>query len=307
MRQGFISGIYSSLIRTDSRTSNRGLAEQVRAKARLVKSYVRSYVWARKKAERFHDVQHYCLFVGHARSGGSLLGGLLDAHPNAVIADEVDIFPYLEAGFEREQVFHILLERSQYQARQGRSKAGRENQPYSYQVTEQWQGRYETLAVIGNRKAGISTQHLRRNPDAYNQLRRFLGEKINLKTIFSVRNPFDTISTMNIRSGRDLANGIDLYFSNCETIEHLRRSLPATDFLPVRHESLIGDPANELTQICHFLGLPALPEYIQACTNTLYRVPSRSRQKVDWSHQLIETVKARIGQYEFLQGYSFEG
>ncbi|HET6597166.1 MAG TPA: sulfotransferase [Anaerolineales bacterium] len=305
MRQSFISGIYSSLTRTDSRTANQSLLEQARAKARLLKSYINSYLWARQKAERFQDVQHYCLFVGHARSGGSLLGGLVDAHPNAVIADEVDIFPYLEAGFEREQVFHILLERSQHQAKQGRSKAGREAQ-HMFSVPGQWQGRYQTLQVIGNRKAGISTQHLRQNPNSYSQLRRFLGEMTNLKVIFSVRNPFDTVSTMNIRSGRELVNGIDVYFSNCETIEVLRKDLPSTDFLAVRHEALLQNPANELQQMCQFLGLPALPDYIQACASILYRTPSRSRNKVDWSPELIESVKARIGQYEFLQGYSFE-
>jgi hypothetical protein len=305
MSQGLINGIYSSLTRTDSRTADQSLAEQVRSKARLVKSYIRSYRWARQKAELFHDVQHYCLFVGHARSGGSLLGGLVDAHPNAVIADEVDIFPYIEAGFEREQVFHILLERSQHQASQGRSKAGRETQ-HSFFVSGQWQGHYETLQVIGNRKAGISTQHLRQNPNSYDQLRRLLGEQINLKVIFSVRNPFDTVSTMNIRSGRDLVNGIDMYFANCETIEKLRKSLPSTDFLAVRHEALLANPANELRQICHLLELPALPDYIQACSSILYQAPSHSRNKVSWSPELIETVKARIGQYEFLQGYSFE-
>lgn len=305
MRQGFIGGIYSSLTRTDSRTANRGLVEQLRARAHVVKSYIRSYRWARQKADQFQDVEYYCLFVGHARSGGSLLGALVDAHPNAVIADEVDIFPYLEAGFAREQVFHILLERSQHQASQGRSKAGRET-PHSFFVPDQWQGRYESLQVIGNRKAGISTQHLRRNPDSYDQLRRLLGDKINLKVIFSVRNPFDTVSTMHIRSGRELLNGIDNYFSNCSTIEVLRKSLPSTDFLAVRHETLLLDPATELKEICRFLGLPALPDYIQACSSILYQAPARSRSKVNWSPELIETVNARIGQYEFLQGYSFE-
>ena len=305
MRQGFISGIYSSLTRTDSRTANQGLIEQLRAKAHVVKNYIRSYRWARQKADEFHDVKQYCLFVGHARSGGSLLGALVDAHPNAVIADEVDIFPYLEAGFAREQVFHILLERSQHQASQGRSKAGRER-PHSFFVPGQWQGRYDSLQVIGNRKAGISTQHLRQNPDSYEQLRRLLGEKIGLKVIFSVRNPFDTVSTMNIRSGRDLINGIDNYFSNCSTIEVLRNSLPSTDFLAVRHEALLLNPAAEIKQICRFLSLPALPDYLEACSSILYQVPARSRSKVNWSPELIETVNTRIGQYEFLQGYSFE-
>ena len=111
---------------------------------------------------------------------------------------------------------------------------------------------------------------------------------------------------MHIRSGRDLINGIENYFSNCSTIEVLRQSLPSTDFLAVRHEELLLQPAAELTQICRFLGLPALPDYIEACSSILYQAPARSRNKVDWSPELVETVNARIGQYEFLQGYSFE-
>ena len=39
---------------------------------------------------RFRTVETLCLFVGHVKSGGTLLGALLDAHPNAVVADEIE-------------------------------------------------------------------------------------------------------------------------------------------------------------------------------------------------------------------------
>ena len=47
----------------------------------------------------FVDVQTYCLFIGHGRSGHSILGALLDAHPNIILPDEVDVLKYLQAGF----------------------------------------------------------------------------------------------------------------------------------------------------------------------------------------------------------------
>lgn len=305
MRQGFLSGIYSSLTRTDSRTANQGLVEQVRSKAHVVKSYIRSYRWAHQKTERFHDVRHYCLFLGHARSGGSLLGALLDAHPNAVIADEVDIFRYIEAGFEREQVFHLLLERSERQANKGHVKAGRDAKQYSYHVPGAWQGRYEQLLVIGNRKAGITTQRLGSDPRALERLQTMLGE-IRVKLIVSVRNPYDTISTMSIRSGRELESGLAQYFANCATIQALEHTIAPENLLALRHEDLLLDPDAQLQQMCRFLELPAPKSYLHACSAILYKSPAASRKKVAWSAEMIQKVQVQIEQFGFLEGYSYD-
>ena len=38
----------------------------------------------------WNDVKHIILFVGHDRSGTTLVGSLLDAHPNIVVANEYD-------------------------------------------------------------------------------------------------------------------------------------------------------------------------------------------------------------------------
>jgi hypothetical protein len=39
----------------------------------------------------FPDLSTLCLFIGHPRSGHTLGGALLDAHPNAVIAQKLDV------------------------------------------------------------------------------------------------------------------------------------------------------------------------------------------------------------------------
>ncbi|HEX2980940.1 MAG TPA: sulfotransferase [Anaerolineaceae bacterium] len=306
MTQGLIGGVYASLARAQIKPASEGLTERGRAKLYVAVNFVRSYYWSRRYTGLFQDVQTYCLFMGHARSGGSLVGGLLDAHPNALIADEVDIFPYVAAGFSREQVFHILLRRSQLQAERGRSKSGREKQAYSYQVPGQWQGKYETLRVIGNRKAGISTQQVRRDPGLFDRLRHLLGNSVILKTIVTIRNPFDTISTMSLRSGRDLQKGIVTYFANCETIEQQQQHTPPQDVLILRHEDLLANPETKIDRICRFLGIPDYPDYLQACVGILYASPVKSRAKVHWSPELIRTVMAGIEQYPFLNGYSFD-
>jgi hypothetical protein len=52
------------------------------------------------------------MFVGHNKSGTSMVGSLLDAHPEVILSDEADALDYVRAGFSREQIFHILLGQS---------------------------------------------------------------------------------------------------------------------------------------------------------------------------------------------------
>jgi hypothetical protein len=42
---------------------------------------------AEEHADPFADVHAFCLFVGYSRSGHSLVGALLDAHPGITIAE----------------------------------------------------------------------------------------------------------------------------------------------------------------------------------------------------------------------------
>jgi hypothetical protein len=245
------------------------------------------------------------MFVGHARSGSTLVGALLDAHPNVILADEVDVLKYIPAGFTRDQIFHLLLERSRFQANRGKTKAGRDSKNYSYQVPGQWQGRFDQLFVIGDRKAGKSTQRLGRDPGLLEELKKRLGE-VQVKLVHTVRNPYDTLSTMYLRSRRPIENGIELYFSNCAAIRRLREFTPAEDVFLLKHEEFLQNPTGYLQQLCDFLSIPAEQGFVQSCASILYKSPSRSRQKVSWRPEWIRAVKTGIDGFEFLQGYSFE-
>src|SRR5919108_3530136 len=66
--------------------------------------FATSLVGAARLRSVFRDVQVYCLFVGHGRSGHSIVGSLIDAHPEAVVSDELDAARYIARGFLRDQV-----------------------------------------------------------------------------------------------------------------------------------------------------------------------------------------------------------
>jgi hypothetical protein len=172
-------------------------------------------------------------------------------------------------------------------------------------VPGQWQGRYTDLTVIGDSKAGISTQRLARDLSLLRRLQKLM-KPVNVTIVHIVRNPFDTISTMNIRAERPLENGIDRYFANCETIRSVRAMLPEGNMLSVKHEDFVDNPARCLRDLCAFLGVAPGTDYLQACAGILYKSPAKSRDKVQWSPELIDIVRQKIDRFDFLQGYTYE-
>src|SRR5271157_4852788 len=64
-----------------------------------------------RNRDALRDVESFFLLLGYARSGSTLVGSLLNAHPNMVVAHETDILRYLRAGVSRRQLFALLLER----------------------------------------------------------------------------------------------------------------------------------------------------------------------------------------------------
>jgi hypothetical protein len=256
---------------------------------------------ARATPDLFADVHTFCVFIGHNKSGTSLLGGLLDAHPRVVLADEADALRYVEVGIDRDALGHILLRSSRTELRKGRVTA-RRLEPYSYLVPGQSQGRTEHPVVFGDSTSGTSTRRLGERPELIARLQA-LGMEVRMIQV--VRNPFDPIAAMAVRSGRSLDDVIARYFAACETLRNVREYFDAAALLPVRYEDVIADPAAQLRRTCAYLGVSAMPEYVEACTSILHTRPDRSRERVPWDRSQIGTVECGIARFDFLDGYSY--
>jgi hypothetical protein len=270
----------------------------------MSRHFLTSYYQSRTSPYQFYDLKTYCTFIGHMKSGGSMIGSLLDAHPHAILADEVYALRYIHAGFSREQVFHILLRASQKELLKGRVTARRLT-PYSWLVPDQWQGRFSSLKVIGDSSTGASTQQLAEIPKLLNRLRNVM-QPINLRFIHVIRNPYDPISIMMVRGKRTFENASEHYFASCKMLSELHNQLSAYELLPVRYEDFVNQPQKNLAEICIFLGLEPTPDYLKACASILHKSPERSRHLVKWETDWVKRVKNRIAEYDFLAGYSFE-
>jgi len=270
----------------------------------LARLYITTEIKARKNPRFFQDVHTFCAFIGHNKSGTSMIGSLLDAHPHVALSDEVDALQYVSAGFKRDQIFYLLLKGSRREFMKGRVTA-RRLKPYSFLVPGQWQGRYTKLRVIGDSTSGSSTRRFSRDPDLIQRIQRVMGVTL-VKFIQVIRNPYDPISVMIVRGRRTFENAIEHYFSNCETLAELRKRLSSTDLCAVKYENFIRYPEIGLSEICHFLGLEAEDDYLKACTGILYKTPEKSRSMVEWDAKWIDMVQTRIEQYDFLHGYTFD-
>ena len=243
------------------------------------------------------------MFVGYARSGHSLIGALLDAHPNVIIADQLDALEHIQEAVGKQQLFELLLHNSQSSVARGRARGG-----HSYAVSGQWQGRFTTLRVIGDKKGQRATLRLRQDPD----LLRRLGQTVGLpvKLFHVVRNPYDNIATKYLKRVRhgpvDFRSLIEEHFVLCQTVADIKRQVNDGNMLEIPHESMIEHPIRWLRILCEFLGINCPDDYAAACAQIVFASPNKSRRDIEWSRDSIELVRVRMTSYDFLSGYSFE-
>ena len=140
-----------------------------------------------------------------------------------------------------------------------------------------------------------------------------LGER-ELVFLHIIRNPYDNITTMmkrtNKRKGRtdqpkNLLKKIDHFFQHSAGIRKLY-ALGEYRIIPVHHEVLVTDTANELKRICSALGLEVSQEYLDACAGVVWEKPNKTRHGSDlWTDEMIELVDREMKTYSWFDRYSY--
>ena len=256
-------------------------------------------VHARLLADQLRSVHTFLLFVGYPRSGHSLVGSLLNAHPSVVVAHELHALWYLDRGFSWEQLFALIWRRDRWFGRHGRQWT-----EFNYTVPGQWQGKSDHLEVIGDKKGDGATDLLHFYPGALETAIRRCG--LRVKIIHTVRNPYDNIATMARRTGDPLSACTERHRNRVAINSELIERYGEESILTVRHEDLIADAKGELTRMAAFLGVAVSEEYLEACRDIIYESPNRSRHGADWSSVDRRGVERIIRRTPFLRGYKFD-
>jgi hypothetical protein len=244
------------------------------------------------------DVETLCLFIGYPRSGHSLVGSLLDAHPEMAIAHELDALFYLKHGFHPREILYLMLEVSRFHG-----EIGRRWGEYSYEVPGQWQGRHRQLRIIGDKKGGMTTMRIARRPQLLTEVMTRFGKR--KRFIHILRNPFDNIAAM-VQKGQSLNGAIDEYFMLLRTNRAIIKGIGPENAATLYHEDIVADPKAELARLCAFLGVETPSDYLDACASIVFPAPRHPRHKIAWPADIIRTLERRIAAKPMLDRYGFE-
>ena len=149
-------------------------------------------------------VKTFVIFVGYPRSGHSIIGSMMDAHPNMVIAHELFLFDWWsniehdQRNVTKSSIFRAIYRSSSADSVRGWRNGKENSKGYSLELDYPWQGRYNgTIQVIGDKSGGNTAHAYMVSPNQFRARYHHLLDVVGIpvRVIHVVRNPFDIIST----------------------------------------------------------------------------------------------------------------
>ena len=286
----------------------------------------------------FENVHTMVLVSVFPRSGSTLLGYLLTAHRNMIVANEpIDKESlYSEVPFMDLLNYILYTDKLRFEDAIKLSEASPEttalsnnkvrryyDQAERYKfVPNQWQARCESLHVIGIKNSLGLVKNLC-SEDTFEKFRARLKKSgiRRLKFILTVRNPYDMITTGVVYrknnpkfgpiSEKEIYRMLDKRLKGqlilqCEMATKLFGLMEPRDIFLSRHEDLVAAPAEQLSKLCEFLNVPALPDYLKDCASIVHENPNKSRYELEWSEERKAKMSEIIEKYNFLAGYSWD-
>lgn len=252
----------------------------------------------RRSPSALGDVTTFCIMIGHTKSGGSLLGAMLDAHPSVIFGEEIDVVELCSAGFTPDQVFRTLERSARREAMRGRVTARRLG-GYSLAMPG-WQGLHDRPTVVGVSRAGPTTRQLGSSDTAIDDLLGTFGDH-RIVAIHIVRSPRDSVAAMVLRSGRERGDAIADYAAQCERLEHLRTRLP--EVFTVHYQDLTESTSQALTRLLEHLAIDVLDEHLEACVGLIDRGRTPESEAIAWDVPSLDALADLARRFDFLEPY----
>ncbi len=273
--------------------------------------------------QSFSGVQSFLQFAGFPRSGHSLIGSLIDAHPRGIVAHELDILGLIDAGWSRRDIFSLIESESAAFMKHGRYWNG-----FAYVVPGQFNGRAAAPIIMGDKKGDWAVRRMQRDPGLLERLHETID--MPCKWLLVVRNPFDNIATMSLRrggtydrlrisspdsetfrarlkaeTGKSIAdkaddNMIEDFVGLCHGVAAMQSRVAPEHWLGVGYESFAEAPVEGLGRILDFLDLSDQGGFVADAASIVRAGGSRSRHSVIWSQAQIDRVREAIAEFEFL-------
>lgn len=237
----------------------------------------------------------FALVVGNARSGSTLVGAMIDAHPEMACANESAASALLWRDRDRDAIIAELNSNIARNRAEGRPSEG-----YRYGV-EGGAGDAAAVRVLGDKIYNPTLLMLHGNPRLLPSLAERMGCPVRI--VHVLRNPLDAIATMHRRSGEPVADRLRWYFMHLDAAAALEARVGGEGWLDLRLEDLIAEPDVWLTRLAALFGRDGPETYLAACRDRLFDAPRRTRDKAEWSAADLETLRRRARDYPLLAPY----
>lgn len=290
-------------------------------------------------------VKKFVFFIGYPRSGHSIVGSILDAHPHMVISHEFmlmerqAIFSEPPTRNWTSDLFNVLYQHSYLDVSGIRNTNGK---GYSLHIDGLWQGRYDGfLDVIGDKSGGSTTAQF-----LYDQLNFEYNYKqlvarlpVPIKVVHVVRNPYDMISTATIYTiitkntrltngdfadaKKGLINGskeprrkrfinetllgnkIRFIFNKISAAMKITELVGEENVLVIHTSDLVHSPRKTILRMCEFFEVGAPEVFLKIASEKVFSSVSRTRELTEWPEKLVDEVDKKMKQYKIFQRYNF--
>ena len=280
------------------------------------------------------QVKTLIFFLGHGRSGHSIVGSILDAHPHVILANEANLFLTLNEDLSSERpqyndksmIFNVLWKNSFDSSTSGlrseRKKAHRKG--YTLAIDGLYQGTFvPPIQVIGDKSGGKTTGLFCTHPLKWEQVFLKLKSVLNIpiKVIHVIRNPYDNIATSVIYQSKGLRiakvkqrnrlneanvtvmeHCIQSYFHKFHAIQQVKHKYDL-NLLEVHGKDLIENPKGTILSMCSFLGISCSDDYLEICSSKLFKTESKTRYKITWSKKFLSAVQDSMMNFKSLERY----
>ena len=273
-------------------------------------------------------VKTFVFFLGYAHSGHSIVGSLMDSHPQIVISHELNLFAKLSNGViapNKTAIFDAIWKNTVETIINGIRAENAKG--YNLTVGNSYEGKYvDHIDVIGDKKGGMTTLMLWRQPSKWAEIFNIIKVlNLTLKVILVYRNPYDIVATTylyahhsyeqfaSIKKANKTIHSIPSqvdhcindYFSYFKAIVDAKKKYNL-DMIEIHGKDLILHPRDTVLKWCNDLQVTCSDDYLDTCSNKIFKTESRTRRLITWSDGNLKMMKQYIGKYSSLKDYSFD-
>ena len=275
-------------------------------------------------------VDKFIFFIGYPRSGHNFITGVLDSHPNIVIATEYVLTDKCRAAQnsginlfrDKLNLFNDLYKTSFASSKCGWRSNAKTKKGYNLNIEGQWQGSFSQLRIIGDGAAGHTSSDIIHHKGMACIKKMVDTLDIAITGVHVVRNPYDMIATAmlyklsSIRGEKveqtKVQPNLDVQMQSAISIFEYASAVVQVkktrniDVLEIHIEDFIKDPKASVTRLCSVLDVPCPQDYIESCYKKSYKNVVRTRDRIDWNPDVMKYISQQMNKYSFFQGYSYQ-